>query len=69
MENKAIFIQGIFDELLDFCDAVLEGRQPAIGTLEFALHVMQVYEAGLLSDGHPVTISGTIRPLYDDSGR
>lgn len=56
LENKAIFIQGIVQELLDFCDAVLEGRQPAIGTLEFALHVMQVYEAGLLSDGRPVAI-------------
>jgi predicted dehydrogenase len=69
LENKAIFIQGIFDELLDFCDAVLEGRQPAIGTLEFALHVMQVYEAGLLSEGQPVTIGGTIRRPYEDSGR
>jgi len=56
LENKAIFIQGIFHELLDFCDAVLEGRQPSVGTLEFALHVMRVYEAGLLSDGHPVTV-------------
>lgn len=56
LENKAIFIQGIFNELLDFCNAVLEQRQPAVGTLEFALHVMQVYEAGLLSDGRPVTV-------------
>ena len=56
LENKAIFIQGIFHELLDFCDAVLEGRQPVVGTLEFALHVMRVYEAALLSDGQAVTI-------------
>jgi hypothetical protein len=27
-----------------------------VGTLEFALHVMQVYEAGLLSNGRPVAI-------------
>lgn len=56
LENKAIFVQGIYDELKDFCDAVLEERQPRIGTLEFALHVMQVYEAGLLSEGRPVAI-------------
>lgn len=56
LENKAIFIQGIVQELMDFCGAVLEARQPAIGTLEFARHVMQVYQAGLLSNGQPVTI-------------
>lgn len=56
LENKAIFVQGIYDELKDFFDAVLEERPPRIGTLEFALHVMQVYEAGLLSDGQPVSI-------------
>ena len=46
----------MYDELRDFCNAVLERRQPEIGTLEFALHVMQVYEAGLLSNGQPVRI-------------
>lgn len=56
LENKAIFVQGIYNELMDFCAAVLEGRQPEIGTLEFALHVMQVYEAGLVSAGSPVAI-------------
>jgi len=56
LENKALFVQGMYDELQDFCDAVLQQRQPEIGTLEFALHVMQVYEAGLLSAGRPVAI-------------
>jgi predicted dehydrogenase len=56
LENKALFVQGIYDELRDFCEAVLEERQPEIGTLEFAYHVMQVYEAGLLSAGQPVVI-------------
>ena len=55
-ENQAVFIQGIFHELIDFCDAVLEGCQPVVGTLEFDLHVMQVYEAALLSGGLAVTI-------------
>ena len=58
LENKSLFVQGIFNELMDFCDAVLEEREPAVGTLEFALHVMQVYEAGLLSEGRPVAIRG-----------
>lgn len=58
LENKAIFVQGIYNELMDFCEAVLEEHQPEIGTLEFALHVMQVYEAGLVSAGTPVAIEG-----------
>ena len=57
LENMAFFIQGIYDELYDFCDAVLEGRPPTVGTLEFALQVMQVYEATLHSDGRPVLIA------------
>jgi predicted dehydrogenase len=56
LENKALFVQGIFDELLDFCQAVLENRPLRIGNLEFALHVMQVYEAALCSRGNPVAI-------------
>ena len=56
LENKALFVQGIFDELLDFCQAILEKRAMHVGNLEFALHVMQVYEAGLYSRGNPVTI-------------
>ena len=57
LENMAFFIQGIYDELFDFCDAVLEGRSPTIGTLEFALQVMRVYEAALRSDGRPVPVA------------
>lgn len=56
LENTSFFVQGMYDELRDFCDAVLEGRQLEIGTLEFALHVMEVYEAGLISEGQPVRI-------------
>ena len=56
LENTSYFVQGMYNELDDFCGAVLEGRAPAVGTLEFALHVMQVYEAGLLSNGRPMAI-------------
>jgi predicted dehydrogenase len=58
LENKALVVQGMFDELFDFSSAILHGHALASGgTLEFALHVMQVYEAALLSAGQPVAIS------------
>jgi predicted dehydrogenase len=57
LENKGLFIQGIYDELLDFCEAVLDNRPLRIANLEFALHVMQVYEAALVGHGQPVKIA------------
>jgi len=54
LENKALFTQGMYDELLYFLQCVLDGRTPEIGTLEFARDVMAAYEAALLSDGRPV---------------
>lgn len=57
LENKALFLQGIVQELKCFCDAVLEQRQAYPGSLEFALSVMQVYEAALLSEGKPVALA------------
>jgi predicted dehydrogenase len=56
LENMALFTQGIFHEMKHFCDCVLEGRPPAQGTLELALEVMKVYEAGLLSEGNAVSL-------------
>lgn len=49
LETKALFTQGIVPELRYFCDCVLEGRPAQLGSLEFALQVMQVYEAALLA--------------------
>lgn len=54
MENKAIVTQGMFHELHYFLDCVLEGRAAEVGSLEFALDLMRVYEAAILSDGAPV---------------
>ena len=56
LENKALFVQGIFDELLDFCMAILEQRPLRTANLEFALHLMRVYEASLISTGEPVAV-------------
>jgi predicted dehydrogenase len=56
LENTSFFVQGMYAELRDFCDAVLERRPLAIGSLEFALRVMQVYEAAMLSESQPVAV-------------
>jgi predicted dehydrogenase len=54
LENKALFVQGIFEEMNIFCECVLNNRKPEIGSLEFALEVMRVYEAALTSEGQTV---------------
>jgi predicted dehydrogenase len=51
LENKALFTQGFYGETKYFCDCILENKQPLEGTLEFALEIMRVYEAALLSKG------------------
>lgn len=56
LENKALFTQGFYAEMKYFCDCVLENRKPERGTLEFALEMMKVYEAGLLSNGKTIYI-------------
>ncbi len=57
LENKALFTQGFYDEMKYFCDCVLEGRPATRGGLEFARHLMRVYEAALLSDGARVAVT------------
>jgi predicted dehydrogenase len=57
LENKSAFTQGTCGELRHFCDCILAGSAANRGTLEFALHLMRVYEAGLLSDGGPVRVA------------
>lgn len=50
LENKALFTQGFYNEMMYFCDRILTGKQAERGSLEFALEVMKVYEAALLSE-------------------
>jgi predicted dehydrogenase len=57
IENKSLFTQGIYAEMRYFCECILEQREAERGSLEFALEVMKVYEAGLLSNGKAVPIS------------
>lgn len=56
LENKALMVQGMWNELKYFCDCVLENRPAQRGTLELALEVMKVYEAGLRSSGKRVVL-------------
>ncbi|MBQ6322865.1 MAG: Gfo/Idh/MocA family oxidoreductase [Lachnospiraceae bacterium] len=56
LENMSFFVQGMYDELKTFCDCILENRKPKIGSLEFSLEIMKIYEALLISNGKPVAI-------------
>ncbi len=56
LENSGLFVQGMYDELLDFCGAVLDKRPLRTCDLDFALQVMRVYEAGLRSAGDEVLL-------------
>lgn len=56
LENKALFTQGIYQEMQYFCAQVLAGRPAEKGSLEFTLEVMKVYEAVLLSGGKRIEI-------------
>ena len=58
LENKALFVQGVFNEMKHFCDCALSRTPPEVGTLEFTLEVMQVYEAALRSAGATVRVHG-----------
>ena len=54
LENKSLFTQGIYNEMQYFCSCILNGQKAEQGSLEFALDVMNVYEAALLSRGERV---------------
>ncbi|MCC7355774.1 MAG: Gfo/Idh/MocA family oxidoreductase [Anaerolineae bacterium] len=56
LENKSLFTQGFYGEMRHFCDQILAGQPASLGSLEFALQVMKVYEAALLSDGNMVAV-------------
>ena len=58
LENKALFTQGIYNEMRYFCDCIQAGEAAVTGSLEFAHEIMKVYEAGMLSHGDRVAIDG-----------
>ena len=57
LENKALFTQGFYHELAEFCACVLEGRSPRTGDLGFARELTKVYEAALRSQGARIPIA------------
>jgi predicted dehydrogenase len=54
--NKGIFLLGYAPEIIYFCECVLAGRAPEIGSLGDALEMMRIYEAYLNPPGQLVTI-------------
>ena len=56
LENKALFTQGFYNEMKHFCDCALAGKPAELGSLEFALEMMKVYEAAMMSQGDRVEI-------------
>lgn len=60
LENKALFTQGIYGELMHFFECIRNGTPASIGTLEDALVVMRIYEAALDSSGNPVEVNGVV---------
>jgi predicted dehydrogenase len=56
LENRPLFTQGMWGEMMHFCESALNGKAATRGTLEFALEVMKVYEAALESQGGRVDI-------------
>lgn len=56
LENMSFFLQGMYDEMMEFCRCILEKKQPKTGSLEFALQLTKVYEGLLLSGGKEIFI-------------
>ena len=56
LENKALFTQGFYGEMMHFCECALAGKPAEHGSLEFALHLMKVYEAAMVSEGNVVGV-------------
>lgn len=56
LENKAVVTQGMYGELNYFAECVLNNTVATRSNLEFARKVMQVFEAGILSDGNEIKI-------------
>ncbi|MDP6356283.1 MAG: Gfo/Idh/MocA family oxidoreductase [Planctomycetota bacterium] len=57
LETKMLFTQGFYNELKCFFDCVMSGEQPTEGSLEFALDLMKVYEATLISEDNWVKLT------------
>lgn len=57
LDNQAAFVQGMYQEMMEFCNCILENRKPDIGSLEFALELTKISEALAISNGNEITLS------------
>lgn len=55
--NKGLFVLGYAPELRYFCECVLEGKAPEVGTLDDARELLQIFEAYRQPDGGRVIIA------------
>ena len=59
-ENKALFVQGMVQQLNYFCQCVLTKTPPVRGSLVFARQITQVFEAALISEGKEIFLKEKI---------
>lgn len=59
-ENKALFVQGMVQQLNYFCQCVLTKTPPVRGSLAFAREITQVFEAALISEGKEIFLKEKI---------
>ena len=55
-ENKALFVQGMVQELEYFCNCILTDQSPQKGSLAFAGEITEIFQAALLSNGKEICI-------------
>jgi predicted dehydrogenase len=56
--NQGLFLLGYAPEVIHFCESLLAGRAPELGTLEDSLEIMKLYEALLTTEpGHAVIVN------------
>lgn len=56
LENKALYVQGMVQEMQYFCECILKNEAPVTASLDFTRHLTQVYEAALLSGGKEIVL-------------
>lgn len=54
LENKSLFVQGFYQELMAFCAACLDGGPSDLGGLDFTYELTRVSEAALRSAGRRI---------------
>lgn len=69
LANKNLFYLGYVQEVLHFCESVIEGRAPTKGTLQDAAEIVRIFEAYQTTPpGVPVIINAAVTELPLDDG-